>query len=128
MRIYAPQPRTSLSPHLPNEVTMSEKAIIQVTRKHSMFHMMRAMNIFIDGKKITTVDNNETIKITVFTGTHEVYVTLESYTTEPVSVTVENDQVAALVCGVREGKSGFMAGMFNKEDYLYLRLEQEAEE
>ena len=99
---------------------MPEKAIIQVTRKHSLLHMMRAMNVFIDGKKITTIDNHETMKITVFAGTHDVYVTLQAYKTQPVTVTVNADETAELICGVKGGKSGLMAGLFNQEDYLYL--------
>ena len=100
---------------------MPEKAIIQVNRKHSMFHMMRPMAIFINGKKITTVNNHDHMKITVFAGTHEVYITLDSYKTQPLSVTVDANDTALLECGVKEGKSGFMAGLFNQEDYLFLR-------
>lgn len=102
---------------------MPEKAIIQVTRKHSMFHMMRSMAIYIDGKKITTVDNHDVMKITVYEGDHEVYIALDSYKTEPLSVSVTANETLRLECGVKEGKTGFMAGLLNPEEYLFLRPE-----
>lgn len=104
---------------------MPEKAIIQVTRKHSMFHLLRPMTIFIDDRKITTVDNHDQMKITVYAGTHEVYVTLDSYKTQALTVTVAADGVALLECGVKEGKTGFMAGLFNQDEYLFLRTSQD---
>ena len=107
---------------------MSNHAIIKISRKQSVFNLLRPMTIFVNGKNIAAVNNNEIMNVKVLPGSHELMVALDSYKTPPLTVTMAAGDTVALVCGVKEGKAGLLAGLFNQEDYLYLKEEEVTEE
>ncbi len=103
-----------------------KSAIISIKRPFNLSWALRVYNVFIDDVKVGKVKNSHEEHFEVQPGKHSIYVKIDFYKSRPVEIDLQPEEAVTIVCGIKEGITGFITGFTAPDDYLQLKMEEES--
>lgn len=111
----------------------AELATVELTRPRAAVNVLRSYSVFIDGRKVDSLEAGATRRYALPAGTHEVGVAMDFYKSPPLTLDLRAGETVCLECGEKapllgqggvslRGLGSAFGAMLSPNDYFYLRV------